>query len=37
MDLIIRALPSAYDVGFKELSMEVDRIRTRLMVSSLQS
>ncbi len=34
MDLIIRALPSAYDVGFKELSMEVDRIRTRLIVGS---
>ena len=37
MDLIIRALPSAYDVGFKELSMAVDRIRAQLIVRSPQS
>lgn len=37
MDLIIRALPGAYDVGFKELSAEVGRIRTRLMVGVPQS
>lgn len=37
MDLIIRALPSAYDVGFKELSQDVDRIRTQLMIGLPQS
>jgi len=34
MDLIIRVLPSAYSVEFKELSEEIDRIRIQLMADS---
>ena len=31
LDIIVRALPSAYAAGFKELALEVERIQVRLM------
>lgn len=31
LDIIIRALPSAYEADFKELALEVEQIQVRLM------
>ena len=34
LDLVIRALPSAYAADFKELAAEVERIQVQLTVES---
>jgi len=34
VDLLIRALPSAYSVGFKELALEMDWIQVQLVTST---
>jgi ribonuclease P protein component len=33
VDLLIRALPSAYSVGFKELAVEINWIQVQLITS----
>ena len=35
-DMVLRTLPSAYGAGFKELSGEVNEIKTRLMKYTLE-